>query len=66
MHSLSRYEGLETRKTLCTNPLSQLHEILSIVVARFISAIPVGRLLHYKYENTMSQITMTVHKLKST
>jgi hypothetical protein len=31
----------------CTNPLSQLHLILFTVVPRFISAIPIGRLLHY-------------------
>ena len=30
-----------------TNPLSQLHEILFIVVARSISAIPNGGLFHY-------------------
>jgi hypothetical protein len=32
----------------CTNPLSQLQKIVFIVVARFTSAIPIGRLLHYK------------------
>jgi hypothetical protein len=31
----------------CTNPLSQLYYMLFIVVAHFISAIPIGRLLHY-------------------
>ena len=43
----------------CTNPFSQLHEILLlVVVARFTWAIPIGRLLHY---TTMSSITVHDH-----
>jgi hypothetical protein len=36
------------------------------VVGRFISAIHIGRLLNHLYENTMSSITVTVHKLTQT
>jgi hypothetical protein len=39
------------------------HEILLIVVARFTTAIPTGRLLHYTKHDTMTSITVTVHKL---
>jgi hypothetical protein len=38
----------------CTNPLSQLHWILFIVVARFISAIPIGRIFHNTKSNELA------------
>ena len=77
--SLLRYDVLEARQTSKPQnrrpffdvepvlhraqiPLSQLHSILFIVVTRFVSAIPIGQL----YKNTMSSVTMTVHKLTST
>ena len=45
--------------SLCTNPLSQLHYILFIVAARFISAIPIGQLLTYTKIRTMSSISLS-------
>ena len=40
----------------CIHPLSQLHEILFIVAARFISAIPIGQSLNLLCPNFIALI----------